>query len=97
MFLTQIYGTILGGFVNYAVMISIVETNRDLLANSNGSAAWSGATIQSYNTNATSWALAKYLYGSGGRYYMVPIGLAVGAGIVTVHRIVTYVGGIIGP
>ncbi|GAB0138449.1 hypothetical protein EsDP_00006684 [Epichloe bromicola] len=90
MFLTQVYGTILGGFVNYAVMISIVKTNRDLLANSNGSAAWSGATIQSYNTNATSWALAKYLYGSGGKYNMVPIGLAVGAGIVTVHRIVAY-------
>lgn len=91
MFLTQIYGTILGGFINYAVMISIVNANRDLLADSNGSAAWSGATIQSYNTNATSWALAKYLYGSGGMYYIVPIGLIIGAGIVAVHRIMSHV------
>ncbi|OBT74318.1 hypothetical protein VF21_06904 [Pseudogymnoascus sp. 05NY08] len=68
MFLTQVYGTILGAFVNYAVMISIVGGNRDLLVNNNGNASWSGATIQGYNTNATSWAMAKYLYKSGARY-----------------------------
>lgn len=91
MFLTQIYGTVLGGFINYAVMIGIVNGNRDLLVNSNGNASWSGATMQSYNTNATSWALASYLYGSGGLYEMVPIGLAIGAGLVLVHRIFAYV------
>ncbi|KKY31697.1 putative opt oligopeptide transporter [Diaporthe ampelina] len=90
MFLTQIYGTILGGFINYAVMISIVNGNRDLLVNSNGNASWSGATMQSYNTNATSWALANYLYGSGGLYYMVPVGLAVGGGLVILHRIFVF-------
>ncbi|KAK3294114.1 OPT oligopeptide transporter protein-domain-containing protein [Chaetomium fimeti] len=62
MFLTQIYGTILGG-------------------------SWSGATVQAYNTNATSWALAKYLYAGGGLYEMVPIGLAIGFGIVAAHRV----------
>lgn len=91
MFLTQIYGTILGGFINYAVMISIVNGNRDLLVNSNGNSSWSGATMQSYNTNATSWALANYLYGSGGLYYMVPVGLAVGGGLVIIHRIFVFV------
>ncbi|KAL1866024.1 hypothetical protein Daus18300_006925 [Diaporthe australafricana] len=90
MFLTQIYGTILGGFINYAVMISIVNGNRDLLVNSNGNSSWSGATMQSYNTNATSWALANYLYGSKGLYYMVPVGLAVGAGLVIIHRIFVF-------
>lgn len=58
MFLTQIYGTLLGGFINYAVMISIVAGNKDALANTNGDSSWSGATIQSYNTNASTWALA---------------------------------------
>ncbi|KAM0273268.1 hypothetical protein ACHAQH_008337 [Verticillium albo-atrum] len=87
MFLTQIYGTILGGFVNYAVMKGIVNGNRALLVDSDGNSSWSGATIQSYNTNATSWALAKYLYKSGARYEAVPIGLAVGAAIVVVHRV----------
>lgn len=91
MFLTQIYGTILGGFINYAVMISIVNGNRDLLVNSNGSSSWSGATIQSYNTNAASWALAKYLYKTGAPYAMVPIGLPIGFGIVAMHRVIVHV------
>ncbi|KAM0250023.1 hypothetical protein ACHAQJ_008792 [Trichoderma viride] len=90
MFLTQIYGTVLGGFVNYAIMISIVNGNRDLLVDGNGDASWSGATIQSYNTNAASWALAKYLYKSGAEYEMVSVGLALGAGVVVLHRIFAY-------
>jgi len=92
MFLTQVYGTTLGGFVNYAVMIGIINGNRDLLVNSNGDTSWSGATIQSYNTNATSWALAKYLYKAGARYSIVPWGLAIGAAFVAVHRVIVYVG-----
>lgn len=91
MFTTQIYGTILGGFVNYAIMITIVNGNRDLLVDGNGNASWSGATIQSYNTNAASWALAKYLYKAGAEYEMVSIGLAIGAGVVALHRIFVYV------
>ncbi|KAH7323129.1 OPT oligopeptide transporter protein-domain-containing protein [Stachybotrys elegans] len=88
MFLTQIWGTILGGFISYAVMISIVTGNRELLAEGNGNTSWSGATIQSYNTNAISWALASHLYKTGARYAMVPLGLAVGAGAVIIHRII---------
>ena len=91
MFLTQIYGTILGGFVNYAVMISIVNGNRELLTDGNGNNSWSGANIQSYNTNAISWALAVYLFTSGSRYHLVAIGLGIGAGLVVVHRIFSYV------
>jgi hypothetical protein len=90
MFLTQIYGTVIGGFINYAVMISIVTSNRELLTDSNGDSSWSGATIQSFNTNATSWALAKYLYETGARYAIVPIGIAIGAGFVVVHRAIVY-------
>lgn len=87
MFLTQIWGTILGGFINYAVMISIVGSNRALLRDGDGNSSWSGATMQSYNTNATSWALAGYLYKLGGTYELVPFGLLVGASLVTIHRI----------
>jgi hypothetical protein len=87
MFLTQVYGTMLGGFINYAVMISIVSGNRALLANGNGNSSWSGATMQAYNTNAASWALAPYLYKIGSEYQMVPIGIAVGAATVVVHRL----------
>ena len=90
MFLTQIYGTVIGGFINYAVMISIVNSNRDVLTDKDGNSSWSGATIQSYNTNATSWALARYLYKAGGTYEMVPVGIAIGAALVVAHRIFAY-------
>ncbi|KAJ5899981.1 OPT oligopeptide transporter [Penicillium taxi] len=88
MFLTQIWGTLLGGFINYAIMISVVGSNQALLANGNGNNAWSGATIQAYNTNAASWALAPYIYKVGTEYSMVPIGIAIGAGAVVVQRFV---------
>ncbi|KAJ4129652.1 hypothetical protein NW754_003934 [Fusarium falciforme] len=87
MFLTQVWGTILGGFINYAIMISIVGSNRELLRDGDGNSSWSGATMQSYNTNATSWALAGYLYKIGKTYQIVPFGLLVGGGLVTLHRI----------
>ncbi|OQE43112.1 hypothetical protein PENCOP_c003G05068 [Penicillium coprophilum] len=87
MFLTQIYGTVLGGFINYAIMISIVSGNRELLVDSNGNSSWSGATIQSYNTNAASWALAPYIYKIGTPYGAVPLGIVAGAGVVMIHAI----------
>ncbi|KAG5918653.1 hypothetical protein E4U61_001594 [Claviceps capensis] len=93
MFLTQIYGTILGGFINYAVMVSIVGAHRELLTGSNGSSTWSGGAIQSYNSNAASWALAKYLYGAGSTYILVPIGLAAGAVIVAFQGILSHIRG----
>ncbi|KAJ5698727.1 OPT superfamily oligopeptide transporter [Penicillium macrosclerotiorum] len=86
MFLTQIWGTMLGGFINYAVMISIVKNNKEVLVSGNGSNSWSGATLQAYNTNATSWALASYLYKAGAQYAMVPIGIAIGGAAVVAHR-----------
>lgn len=91
MFLTQIWGTVFGGFINYAVMISIVTSQEDLLVNGNGDSTWSGAYIQSYNTNAASWALSEYLYKSGGRYYMVTVAIALGAAAVVLHRIFVHV------
>ncbi|KAJ6121123.1 hypothetical protein N7523_005403 [Penicillium sp. IBT 18751x] len=87
MFLTQIYGTMLGGFVSYAIMNSIVTRNKALLVDGNGNASWRGANIQAYNTNAASWALASYLYKIGAQYQMVPIGMAIGATAVIVHRL----------
>lgn len=73
-------------------MISIVAGNREVLADSNGNSSWSGATLQAYNTNATSWALASYLYKYGAQYWAVPLGLVIGAAAVIVHRIFYQVG-----
>jgi hypothetical protein len=91
MFLTQCWGTIFGGFISYVVMVSIVTRNADVLTDSDGNASWSGATMQSYNTNATAWAMASYLYKAGQTYFMVPVGIAVGAALVVVHRIFAHV------
>ncbi|WRT67495.1 uncharacterized protein IL334_004467 [Kwoniella shivajii] len=88
MWLTQVYGTVLGAFINYVVMISVVDSHRDLLTTSDsGSAAWSPAYFNSMNTAAITWALAKQLYGRQGEYFIVPVSLAIGAGAVVVHRI----------
>lgn len=91
MFLTQIYGTLLGGFISYAIMMSIISRNKALLVNGNGNASWSGANVQAYNTNAASWALASYLYKIGAQYQMVPIGMAIGSAAVVVHRLFVHV------
>jgi hypothetical protein len=90
-FLTQVYGTMLGAFINYVIMISIVTDNRDLLVGGNGNNAWSGASVQAYNTNAASWALSPYIYRVGTPYGLIPIGLVIGAGAVILRRIVYYV------
>lgn len=87
MFLTQLYGTILGGFVNYAVMTAIVSGNEEMLATTDGNNAWSGASMQGYNTNARAWALAHYIYGIKSKYALVPFGLLVGVVLVVVHRV----------
>ena len=91
MFLTQCWGTIFGGFISYVLMVSIVTQNADVLTNSDGNASWSGATMQSYNTNATAWAMAAYLYKAGQTYFLVPVGIAVGAALVVAHRIFAHV------
>lgn len=75
-------------------MISIVTGNKKLLADTNGNSSWSGATIQSYNTNASTWALAAYLYKQGQAYSIVPFGLLIGAAVVVVHRITYKVRGV---
>lgn len=88
MFLTQVWGTVFGAFINYVVMVSIVNQHHDLLVNSDGNSAWSGYYFQAMNNQAATWALAKYLYSAGKPYFLVPVGLAIGFGICLLHRIV---------
>ncbi|CAE6446396.1 unnamed protein product [Rhizoctonia solani] len=78
MFLTQMWGTLLGAFVNYAVMVSITSSRREVLLNPIGTNVWSGATVQSLNSAAVTWSLAGELYGLHGPYKWVPIGLGLG-------------------
>ncbi|GJE91208.1 oligopeptide transporter [Phanerochaete sordida] len=78
MFLTQVWGTILGAVINYVVMISIVDAQRDILLNPLGTNVWSGQSTQSLNSAAVTWALAKELYSPSGPYFVIPMGLLIG-------------------
>ncbi|KAG9126508.1 hypothetical protein FRC07_003176 [Ceratobasidium sp. 392] len=78
MFATQMWGTLLGVFINYAVMASITSSRREILLDPIGTNVWSGATVQSMNSAAVTWSLAGRLYGAHGPYKWVPIGLVLG-------------------
>ena len=85
MFGTQIYGTLLGAAFNYIVMTTIVTNQRDILLDPEGNSVWSGANMQSLNSQAISWALAKQMYGLSGRYVIVPLGLLIGFSLPFFH------------
>ncbi|KAK8118886.1 uncharacterized protein PG998_003512 [Apiospora kogelbergensis] len=75
----QLAGTMFGGVVNYAVMMSITEAQRDILLSIEGTHIWSGAHLQSFNTQAVTWGgLSKYMYSWGSTYQWVPMGLVLG-------------------
>ncbi|KAJ8693416.1 hypothetical protein PTI98_008409 [Pleurotus ostreatus] len=78
MFLTQVYGTILGAVVNYVVMVSVVDAQRETLLDPIGSNVWSGQAIQTANSAAITWSLSKYLYGFRGPYWSIPMSLLFG-------------------
>lgn len=85
MFGTQIYATLLGAGLNYAVMTIIVTSQREILLNPVGNSIWSGSTLQSMNSQAITWALAKKMYSLSADYYIVPIGLVIGLALPCIH------------
>lgn len=85
MFGTQIYGTLLGAGLNYAVMTTIVTNQREILLDPIGNNVWSGSTMQSLNAQAVTWALAKEVYGPKGQYLIVPLGLVIGLALPVIH------------
>ncbi|KAL2843107.1 OPT oligopeptide transporter protein-domain-containing protein [Aspergillus pseudoustus] len=85
MFATQVYGTLLGAGLNYAVMITIVNSQREILLDPIGNSVWSGATVQNLNSQAITWSLAKEVYGIHGRYLIVPLGLVIGLALPFAH------------
>ncbi|KAK7022840.1 hypothetical protein VNI00_016921 [Paramarasmius palmivorus] len=79
MFLSQLWGTVLGVAVNYIVMITVVDSQREVLLDPRGTNVWSGQSVQSLNSAAVTWSLAKQLYGPDGPYLVIPLGLVLGA------------------
>jgi hypothetical protein len=70
MFIAQVWGALLGAFVNYAVMASIVSAQRETLLDPVGTAVWAGQNIQTLNSDAVTWSLAGYVYGIHGHVWV---------------------------
>ncbi|KAF9225684.1 OPT superfamily oligopeptide transporter [Gyrodon lividus] len=97
MFLTQVWGTVLGAIINYFVMVSVVDAQRDILILPHGTNVWSGQVVQTLNSAAVTWSLAKELYGPGGRYFIVPLCLFIGMGTTFVQWLISRRWPYIGP
>jgi hypothetical protein len=60
-------------------MQTVVSNERTILLSNEGTRTWSGQQVQSYNANAILWgALGKEIYGPGGPYFIVPLGIVIG-------------------
>ncbi|KAI0364037.1 OPT oligopeptide transporter [Pilatotrama ljubarskyi] len=78
-FSMQIIGTVVGAILNYVMMVTIIDQNRDALLSISGTRLWSGQNAQGYNSNAISWgALGPEMFGINGVYHMVPLCLVIG-------------------
>ncbi|KAJ3887170.1 OPT oligopeptide transporter [Lentinula edodes] len=78
-FTVQVCGTIVGGILNYVIMKVVLNAQRTILLDVQGSNVWSGQQVQSYNSAAIAWgALGKPLYAPGTQYAFVPYMLLVG-------------------
>ena len=69
-------------------MISITEAQRELLLDPIGNNIWSGQSVQTLNSNAITWSLAKQLYGPSGPYFTIPMGIFIGFGATFVHWLI---------
>ena len=62
-------GAIIGAILNYVIMKVVIKENRTILLSVQGTNVWSGANIQSFNSNAVTWGgLSRELYSPSGRY-----------------------------
>ncbi|KAJ7446480.1 OPT oligopeptide transporter [Mycena galericulata] len=78
-FTMQCLGAIIGALINYVIMNSIVAAHREILESVQGTNTWSGASVQSFNSDAISWgALAKQLYSPTSTYGVVPLTIIAG-------------------
>ncbi|PCH41996.1 peptide transporter MTD1 [Wolfiporia cocos MD-104 SS10] len=80
-FSVQVAGTVVGALLN-CVFTSWLSRSRSLMLNDEGTRVWSGQQVQTYNANAVLWgALGKEIYGPGGPYFIVPLGIVIGLGL----------------
>lgn len=72
-------------------MVSVTGSQRELLLDPTGNNIWSGLQIQSLNSHAITWSLAKQLYGPSGPYFVIPLGIFIGFAATSVHWLINKV------
>ncbi|OAX33321.1 OPT superfamily oligopeptide transporter [Rhizopogon vinicolor AM-OR11-026] len=78
-FTAQIIGTLLGAILNFMMMNSIIDNQREILLSVEGTNIWSGQQPQQYNSQAIAWGgLSNELFSAGQRYHWVPLAYLVG-------------------
>ncbi|KAG0707311.1 OPT oligopeptide transporter protein-domain-containing protein [Suillus ampliporus] len=78
-FTAQIVGTLLGAILNFIMMNSIIDNQREILLSIQGTNIWSGQQPQQYNSQAIAWGgLSHELFSAGQRYQWVPWAYVVG-------------------
>ncbi|KAG1877966.1 OPT oligopeptide transporter protein-domain-containing protein [Suillus subalutaceus] len=78
-FVAQIIGTLFGAVLNYVLMNSIIDSQREILLSVQGTNIWSGQQPQAYNSQAVAWGgLAHELFSTGQRYQWVPLSYLIG-------------------
>ncbi|KAH8114070.1 peptide transporter MTD1 [Phellopilus nigrolimitatus] len=78
-FLVQSLGAVVGGLLNYVIMKVIIDAQRTILLDVQGTNVWSGQQVQSFNSDAIAWgALGNKLYAPDGRYGIVPLSVIIG-------------------
>jgi OPT family small oligopeptide transporter len=90
-FTAQILGTLLGAVLNFVMMNSIIDNQREILLSVQGTNIWSGQQPQMYNSQAIAWGgLSHELFSAGQRYQWVPwayvIGLFIPVPFWVIHR-----------
>jgi len=90
-FTAQIVGTLFGAILNFILMNSIIDNQRDILLSVEGTNIWSGQQPQQYNSQAVAWGgLSHQLFAVGKRYQWVAwayiVGLAVPVPFWLAHR-----------
>ncbi|KAG2036131.1 OPT oligopeptide transporter protein-domain-containing protein [Suillus americanus] len=90
-FTAQIVGTLLGAILNFIMMNSIIDNQREILLSVQGTNIWSGQQPQMYNSQAIAWGgLSHELFSAGQRYQWVPwayvLGLFIPVPFWVIHR-----------
>ncbi|KAG1866764.1 OPT oligopeptide transporter protein-domain-containing protein [Suillus subluteus] len=90
-FTAQILGTLLGAILNFIMMNSIIDNQREILLSVQGTNIWSGQQPQMYNSQAIAWGgLSHELFSVGQIYQWVPwaylVGLFIPVPFWVIHR-----------